>query len=688
MSTASDFGKGAHGAALDDLVVNTIKFLAVDAVQKAESGHPGMPMGTADMAFVLWTEFKHHSPAHPQWPNRDRFVLSAGHGSMLLYSLLHLSGYDVPMEQLQQFRQWGSIKPGHPEFRVAPGVEAPTGPLGQGTGNANGMAITEKILGEMFNVPGEAPLINHWTYAIVSDGDMMEGVSHEACSLAGHLQIGKLLFLYDSNHISIEGNTSLAFSEDVGKRFEAYGWNVQRVDGHNRAAVEHAIRAAHAIPNKPHMIVATTTIAKGAPTKANTAASHGEPLGHEEVKGAKQAAGWPLEPTFLVPDRVREFFAEHKKQGELAEAEWRKRFDAWRQRHPDKAKLWDHCWSGKPLAGLGAKLPNFAGAKPSATRASGGDVLKALFATLPNLVGGSADLAPSTKTLIKEHGEFSATNHKGRNFHFGVREHGMGAILNGIAYHGGLIPFGSTFFIFSDYMRPSIRLAALSELQVIYVFTHDSIFVGEDGPTHEPIEHLASLRAMPNLCVLRPADATETAVAWTLAIEHTHQPTVLCLTRQNLPVIDRAKFAPAEGVRKGAYILWDSAPGEPELILIGTGSEVSVALEAGQTLAAKGKRVRVVSMPSWDLFEKQPADYRDNVLPPKVWAKVAIEAGATFGWDRYVGRHGKVIGMTRFGASAPAKVLAEQFGFTAANAIKVAEELLANPPPCQAKKNQ
>jgi transketolase len=671
------FGRAAHGAALDDLVVNTVKFLAVDAVQKAESGHPGMPMGAADMACVLWTRIMHHAPANPQWPNRDRFVLSAGHGSMLLYSLLHLCGYDLPMDQLKQFRQFGSITPGHPEFRVTPGVEATTGPLGQGTGNAIGMAIAEKILGEMFNVPGEAPIINHWTYAIVSDGDLMEGVSHEACSLAGHLQIGKLLFLYDSNHISIEGNTSLAFSEDVGKRFEAYGWHVQRVDGHDRAAVEHAIRAAHAIPNKPHLIVATTTIAKGAPTKANTAASHGEPLGHEEVKGAKLAAGWPAEATFFVPDRVREFFAEHKAQGDLAEKEWNTRFQGWRQRHPDKAALWDQCWSGKVPADLLSKLPTFAGAKPNATRNSGGEVLKALFGALPNLVGGSADLAPSTKTLIKEFGEFGADNHKGRNFHFGVREHGMGAILNGIAYHGGLIPFGATFFVFSDYVRPSIRVAALSHLRVIYVFTHDSVFVGEDGPTHQPIEHLASFRAMPNVCVLRPADATETAAAWVVALERTDGPTLLCLTRQNLPVLDRSKLAPADGVKKGGYVLWESAAGStPDLILMGTGSELHAAFEAGQAIAAKGKRVRVVSMPSCDLFAKQPADYRESVLPARATARVAVEAGVSLGWDRWVGPAGRIVSIEKFGASAPYKIVGEKYGMTTANVLSVAESLL------------
>ncbi|MCX7825146.1 MAG: transketolase [Verrucomicrobiae bacterium] len=677
---AADFGKNASGAALEELVVNTIKFLAVDAVQKAESGHPGMPMGAADMAYVLWTKFLRHSPANPKWANRDRFVLSAGHGSMLLYSLLHLCGYDVPMEQLQQFRQWGSITPGHPEFGVTPGVETTTGPLGQGTGNAVGMAIAEKILAAMFNEPGEEPVVDHWTYAIVSDGDMMEGVSHEACSLAGHLQVGKLVFLYDSNHISIEGNTSLAFSEDVGKRFESYGWHVQHVDGHNRTQVEQALRIARGIPNKPHLIVATTTIAKGAPTKANTAASHGEPLGHDEIRGAKQAAGWPVEPAFLVPESVRAFFAGLKQQGEQSEREWNTRFQAWRQRHPDKAKMWDQCWSGNMPADLLAKLPTFAGAKPAATRSSSGEVLKALFALVPNLVGGSADLAPSTKTLVKEFGEFSAANPKGRNFHFGVREHGMGAIMNGIAYHGGLIPFGATFFVFADYMRPSIRLAALSHLHVIYVFTHDSIFVGEDGPTHEPVEHLASLRAIPNLSVIRPADATETAVAWAVALENSHNPTALCLTRQNLPVLDRAKLAPADGVRKGAYVLWESS-GDPELILIGTGSEVHIALEAGQQLAQQGRRVRVVSMPSWDLFEKQSPEYRVSVLPCKVWARLAVEAGVSLGWKRWVGGRGRVVGLDRFGASAPYKVLAEKFGFTAANVVQAANELLTDSHP-------
>jgi len=653
---------------LDELCINTLRFLAVDAVEKAKSGHPGMPMGAAPMAYVLWTRFLKHSPSHPDWPNRDRFILSAGHGSMLLYSLLHLTGYDLPLEELQHFRQWNSRTPGHPEYGLAPGVETTTGPLGQGFGNGVGMAIAERYLAAYFNRPGHT-VVDHYTYAIVSDGDLMEGVSSEAASLAGHLRLGKLIYLYDNNRISIEGSTSLAFTEDVEKRFEAFGWHVQHVeDGNDIEAIEAAIAAAREETGRPSLISIRTHIAYGSPHKQDTAAAHGAPLGEEEVALTKQNLGWPLEPTFYIPEEALAHFRKAVVRGQRWETEWQERFAAYARKYPELAQEWDRVMKRELPPGWRERLPTFKPEEgPLATREASGKVLNALAPKLPTLIGGSADLAPSTDTYLKGYPDFNATNPGGRNLRFGVREHAMGTILTGMSLHGGLIPYGGTFLVFSDYLRPTIRLAAMSHQRVIYVFTHDSIFLGEDGPTHQPIEHLASLRAIPNVLVLRPADANETVVAWQVALEHQGGPVALVLTRQKIPVLDRTKLAPAEGLRRGAYILADAHAngGIPDIILIATGSEVHLAVEAWRRLTEKGVKARVVSMPSWELFEGQPADYRREVLPPEVTARLAIEAATPLGWERYVGPVGEIIGLRRFGASAPYKVLLERFGFTA-----------------------
>jgi transketolase len=684
-----------NASPLDELSINTIRCLAIDAVQKAESGHPGLPMGVAAMAYALWTRFLRFNPRNPQWPNRDRFVLSAGHGCMLLYSLLHLTGYDLGLDDIKQFRQWGSRTPGHPEHGLTPGVETTTGPLGQGFGNAVGMAIAEKYLSTYFNRQGHE-IVDYRIYGICSDGDLMEGVSAEAASIAGFLGLDNLIFLYDNNHITIEGSTDLAFSqEDVGKRFEAYGWFVQRVtDGNDVEAVTQALATAKAHRGQPSLIVARTHIGYGSPNKHDTAAAHGEPLGEEEVRLTKQNLGWPLDPAFYVPDEALAHFREAVPRGEKAEAEWQQKLAAYRQALPDLAKDWDLYVKGELPEGWKEKIPTFkAGDKPIATRSASEEVLAAIAPGLPFFLGGSADLAPSTKTYVKGLGDFAKSNYGAKNFHFGIREHGMGAILNGMAL-SGLIPYGATFLIFSDYCRPAIRLAALMEAHSIFVFTHDSVFLGEDGPTHEPIEQLPALRAIPNICLIRPADANETAVAWQVAIEHRGGPVLLALTRQNLPTIDRSKYAPAEGVARGAYVLADSSGFShpidagglgspenetPEIILIASGSEVALALESYEKLKEEGIVVRVVSMPSWDLFGKQPQSYRDEVLPPAVTARLAIEAAAPFGWERYVGMKGAVIGMNRFGASAPYKVLAEKFGFTLANVVEQAHNLLGRP---------
>ncbi len=664
------------GAELDLLSINTIRGLAMDAVQKANSGHPGMPMGAAAMAYVLWTRHLRYDPLKPRWPNRDRFILSPGHGCILLYSLLHLTGYDMPLDELKQFRQWGSKTPGHPEYHLDRGIETTTGPLGQGFGNGVGMAIAEKYLAAHFNRPGHE-LVNYKIYAIVSDGDLMEGVASEAASLAGHLGLSNLVYLYDDNHISIEGSTELAFTESRAKRFEAYGWFVQSIeDGDDLEGIDKALKAAQAETERPSIIMVRTHIADGSPNKHDTAGAHGSPLGEEEVKLSKENLGIPLEPKFYIPDGVLAHFRKAIDRGEKAETEWQERLSSYRQAFPDLADEWDRYVRGELPAGWKTKIPAFKPSDgPMATRQASGAVLNAISPSLPTLLGGSADLAPSTNTLIKSETDFEKGNYGGRNFHFGVREHAMGSALNGMAL-SGLIPYGATFMIFSDYMRPTLRLAALMGIRSIFVYTHDSIFLGEDGPTHQPIEQVPSLRTIPNFSFIRPADANETAVAWRVAIERKDGPVALALTRQKLTVIDREKYASAEGLAKGAYILADSKGQRPDVILIASGSEVSVALDAYEKLVAEGVAARVVSMPSWDLFEKQTQDYRDEVLPPETTARLAVEAAYPFGWERYIGPKGAVIGMTRFGASAPYKVLAEKFGFTADNIVRHAHELL------------
>ena len=659
---------------VEQLCVNAIRALAMDAVQQANSGHPGMPMGMADAAFVLWTRFLKHDPARPDWPNRDRFVLSAGHGSMLLYALLHLSGV-LDMEELKQFRQWESRTPGHPEYGLTPGVETTTGPLGQGFGNGVGMAIAECVLAERFNRPG-FPVVDHYTYAIVSDGDLMEGISHEAASLAGHLGLGKLVYLYDDNDISIDGPTDLTFTEDVAVRFRAYGWHVLDVDGHDREAVAQAIEEARQVLDQPSLIICHTHIAYGSPNKQDTAESHGAPLGEEEVRLTKQNLGWPVEPPFYVPDEVYAYFEELKARWADQSAEWDALFDRYRRAHPDLAAELEAAWAGTLPEGWDAEVPTFEAGQNVATRAASGKVLNGLGRRVFTLIGGSADLTGSNKTYLDGHPPLKRGDFSGRNIHFGVREHAMGAILNGMALHRGLRPYGGTFLVFADYMRPPIRLAALMELPVIFVFTHDSIFVGEDGPTHQPVEHLASLRAIPNLVVIRPADANETAEAWRVALQRADGPTALILTRQKVPVLDRSRLAPAEGLARGAYVLAKEEGDRPDIILMASGSEVHLAVEARGRLAAEGIRARVVSFPSWELFEAQPAEYREQVLPSSVLARVAVEAAHPQGWERYVGPWGSTLGVERFGASAPYKVLAEQFNFTVDEVVRRAHLVL------------
>jgi transketolase len=662
---------------LDQLCINTIRTLAMDAVQKANSGHPGMPMGAAPMAYVLWTCFLKHNPTNPNWPDRDRFVLSAGHGSMLLYSLLHLTGYELPLEELQNFRQWGSRTAGHPEYSLTPGVETTTGPLGQGFANGVGMAIAERFLAERFNRPSHT-MVNHYTYAIVSDGDLMEGVASEAASLAGHLGLGKLIYLYDDNHISIEGSTDLAFTEDVERRFKAYGWHVQRVDdGNDLAAIAAAIEAAQAATEQPSLIMIRTHIAYGSPGKQDTAAAHGAPLGEEEVRRTKENLGWPTEPSFYIPDEALTRFREAVERSRAWEAEWQARFESYATEYPQLAAAWQTAMTGQLPVGWDADLPDFVPAHgPLATRKVSGQVLNAIAPYLPTLLGGSADLAPSNNTLLKQYDDITSDDFSGRNLHFGVREHAMGSISNGMALHGGLIPYTGTFLVFSDYMRPPIRLAAMMGLPVIFIFTHDSVWLGEDGPTHQPIEQLAALRAIPNLIVLRPADATETLEAWRVALTHRDGPVALALTRQKLPVLDRTELADVGKVARGAYVLADAEGERPDIILIATGSEVHLALETREQLAEQGVKARVVSMPSWELFDQQPQTYRDQVLPPTVTVRLAIEAGVPQGWRCYVGSAGEVIGLNRFGASAPYKTLMEKFGFTADNIVSRALALL------------
>jgi len=671
---------------LDQLCVNTIRMLSVDAVEKAKSGHPGAPMGLAPAAYVLWTRLLKHNPRNPSWLDRDRFVLSAGHASMLIYSMLHLTGYDLPLEEIQRFRQWESRTPGHPERGVTPGVETTTGPLGQGFGNGVGMAIAEAYLAARYNQPG-FEIVDHFTYGIVSDGDLMEGVAAEAASIAGHLKLGKLIYLYDNNHISLAASTDLTFTEDCAKRFEAYGWHTQNVeDGTDLEAIDQALRAARNETTRPSLVLVHTHIGYGSPGKQDTFEAHGSPLGGEEVKRTKQKLGWPAEPPFFLPQEALTRFRESIGKGEKAEAEWNRRFSAYAQKFPDQAREFEQVMRGELPKGWDEAVPDFpADAKGLATRAASGKILNALAPKLPTLIGGSADLNPSTFTVLQNLGDFESSErdfshsqgsagggygYGGRNLHFGVREHGMASSLNGMAAHGGIIPFGSTFLMFSDYMRPAIRLAALMELGVIYVFTHDSIGVGEDGPTHQPIEQLAALRAIPHLVVIRPGDANETAVAWRIAIESRHRPVALALTRQNVPTLDRSQLAAAEGVRRGAYVLADAANGKPDVVLIGTGSELALVVAARQKLAEQEIQARVVSMPSWELYDLQTRDYRESVLPPSIRPRLAVEAALPQGWHRYIGDGGDIIGIERFGASAPGNVVMEKLGFTVDHVVK------------------
>ncbi|MGC9325398.1 MAG: transketolase [Desulfomonilia bacterium] len=676
----------------EERCINTIRFLAVDAIQKASSGHPGLPMGAASMAYVLWTKHLRHNPLNPKWVNRDRFILSAGHGSMLLYALLHLTGYDVSLDEIKCFRQWGSKTPGHPECHITPGVEMTTGPLGQGISTAVGMAMAETHMGARFNRPGHT-VIDHYTYVLASDGDLMEGVAAEACSLAGHLGLGKLIVLFDSNRISLAGSTELCFTEDVEKRFEAYGWHTQRVsDGDDLLSVDDAITSAKEETGKPSIIIMETIIGFGSPAKQGSFKVHGSPLGSDEVKAAKQHLGWGEDSDFSVPDDVREHFHTALGTGKDLESKWQQAFYRFSRSHPELADEFRRAVSGNLPQSWETALAEFKPEdKPRPTRKTSEAVLQLLAQQVPELVGGSADLNPSTLTWIKGGGDFQNPlsphdgiqgavggpwGYEGRNIHFGVREHAMAAIASGMALHGGIIPYVSTFLMFSDYMRPAIRLACLSGLRVIYVFTHDSIGVGEDGPTHQPIEQIMSLRTIPNLTVIRPCDAAETVQAWKVALLRTNGPTALILTRQDVPTIAREKHAPPSLLEKGGYILWESSSRKPDAILISTGSEVQVALEAARTLSKKGHAIRVVSLPSWELFERQSPEYREHVLPVWVKVRIAVEAGVTLGWERYVGLDGAVVGMKGFGSSAPAQVVFEKFGITHGHVASTALSLL------------
>ncbi len=663
-------------AAVDRLAINTIRFLAVDMVERAQSGHPGAPMGQAPLAYLLWTKYLRHCPANPDWPDRDRFVLSCGHASALLYALLHLSGYDLTLADLQGFRQFGSRTAGHPESRLTPGVETTTGPLGQGFGNAVGMAIAKRLLAATFNRDA-FPILDYRVWVMASDGDMMEGVSSEASSLAGHLRLAELKVFYDDNRVSIDGSTDLAFSDDVGRRYEAYGWRVQRIaDVNDLEQVTQVIEAVRDERERPSLVVVRTHIGYGAPTKQDSEEAHGAPLGAEEARGAKRNLEWPEESSFFVPEEARAPFREAAARGAALESEWRALFTRYRAAHPEAATEFEARLAGALPAGWHEKLPRFAPAESAiATRAASGKVLNAIAADLPQLVGGSADLTGSNNTYLKQFPAFSANEPAGRNFFFGVREHAMGSIANGMALSRMLRPYVGTFLIFSDYMRPPIRLAALMELPVVYVFTHDSIFLGEDGPTHQPVEQLLALRAIPNLTLIRPADANETAAAWRVAIERTAGPTALALTRQALPVLTGTAERAMEGVARGGYVLADCV-GEPDLLLIATGSEVQLAMGAQERLAADGIAARVVSLPSWQLFDAQEASYRESVLPAAVTRRLAVEAATPLGWERYVGPAGAVLGVERFGASAPWKALREPYGLTVENVVARAKAVL------------
>ncbi len=675
---------------LEELAINTIRTLSIDGVQQANSGHPGLPLGAAAMAYTLWTRFLKHNPTDPHWPDRDRFVLSAGHGSMLLYSLLHLTGYDLPLAQLKRFRQWGSKTPGHPERNHTPGVEVTTGPLGQGFANGVGLAMAEAWLAAHFNRPGHT-IVDHYTYGIVSDGDLMEGIAYEAASLAGHLQLGKLIYLYDQNHITLAGGLNLSFSENVPERFAAAGWHTLEVqDGNDPAAVAQAIAAAQKETKRPSLILVRTHIGFGSPKKQDTFEAHGSPLGPDEVIATKKNLEWPSTEPFYLPKKAVDFFREAVPRGKDAQADWQKRFDAYAKKHPDLAQEWELAQAGKLPKGWDADLPAWkTGDKAVSTRVAAGNALNAIAAKVPNLLGGSADLNPSTMTALKGLGDFQpptingeqeqgavgeVADYSGRNIHFGIREHAMGAAVNGMAAHGGVIPYSATFLVFSDYMKPAIRLGALSGLHAVYVFTHDSIGVGEDGPTHEPVEHLAGLRAIPQLSVIRPADANEAVESWVAAMQRTEGPTLFSFSRQNLPILDRSQAK--GGVAQGAYILVDAAKGDPDVILIGTGSEVALCVAAREELAKHDVQARVVSMPSWDLFMAQDQKYRDSVLPPSIRQRVTVEAGATFGWERWAGSAGAMIGLDRFGASAPADKIMQELGFTKEHVAATALRLL------------
>ncbi len=661
---------------LEAMAVNTIRFLSADGVQNANSGHPGLPMGAAAMAYTIWVRHLKHNPANPAWPDRDRFILSGGHGSMMLYSLLYLTGYPLELEELKNFRQYGSRTPGHPEYGLTPGVETTTGPLGQGFANGVGMAIAEAHLAAEFNRPG-FPVVSHYVYAIVTDGDLMEGVASEAASLAGHLRLGKLIYLYDDNHISIDGPTDLTFTEDRARRFEAYGWHVQKVaDGNDVKAVHAAIRRAKKDP-RPSIIMCRTRIGFGLPTRQDTAKAHGEPPGEEELRAAKIALGWPAEPKFYVPKEVLAHFRRAVQTGRRVDAQWQKCFADYRKEYPRLAAEFERRMAGELPDGWDAGLPEFpADPKGIATRAASGKTLNALAARLPELVGGSADLTPSNNTWLEGSKPFQAGEPAGRYFHFGVREHAMGAVTNGIALHKGLIPYAGTFLVFSDYMRPAVRISALSHIPSIWIYTHDSVGLGEDGPTHQPVEHLTALRAIPNLVLIRPADSNETREAWIAAVRNRQGPTALALTRQAVATLDRSVLAPASGLHRGAYILADLGGGRPQLILMASGSEVQLIVAAGYSLAAEGHNVRLISFPSWGLFERQEAGYKESVLPSGIKRRLAVEAGISLGWERYVGDYGKIIGIDRYGASAPYQVIFEQYGLTVERILKEARMML------------
>jgi len=669
---------------LDRLAVNTIRVLAIEAVEKAKSGHPGMPLGAAPMAHVLWSRHLRYDPADPDWPDRDRFILSAGHGSMLLYALLHIAGYDLSLTDIENFRQWGSRTPGHPEHGHTPGVEVTTGPLGQGFANGVGMAIAEAFLAATFNRP-EHDVVGHHVYAIVSDGDLMEGISAEAASLAGHLGLGRLVYLYDDNHISIEGSTDLAFTEDVSHRFAAYGWHVLQVeDGTDLDLIDRAITRAKEVTDRPSLIMVRTHIGYASPHKQDSAESHGSPLGEDEVRLTREALGWPYPERFFVPAEVRDLYRDVARRGAATHTAWQERVAMHTAAHPEVADAFARALAGELPAAWRDLLPVFPAGGSMATRVASGETLNALAAAIPTLIGGSADLAPSNNTWLTACGEapcgqFQRDSRSGRNLHFGVREHAMGGILNGLALHGGVHPYGATFLIFSDYMRPSIRLAALSHAPVTYVFTHDSVGLGEDGPTHQPIEHLASLRAIPNLRVVRPSDANETALAWRLALEHRNGPTALVLSRQNLPVLDRSVLGAAEGALRGGYVLAEAAGGADavQILLLATGSEVAVALEAREVLERAGVGTQVVALPCWEIFAEQDRGYRDAVLPPGVTARVAVEAAVSMGWERWVGTRGAVVAIDRFGASAPGPRALAELGITAARVVEEAERLMS-----------